>query len=78
MTTIPKEVIDFAEKANYKWGIEFVREWNTYQVFFPNLEPTISLVDSGLPQYILVKDNKIRWADTKEQQELMYLDNQEV
>ena len=73
-----KEVIDFAQKAGYKWGVEFVREWNNFQVFFPNLEPNIGFIDSGLPQYILVKENKIRWADTKEQSELMYLDNQEA
>lgn len=75
--TPPPAVIEFAEKAGYKWSVEFVREWKDYQVFFPNLNPSITVQDNGLPQYILLKDNKIRWANNVERGKLMYLDNQE-
>lgn len=75
--TPPPAVIEFAEKAGYKWDVEFVREWKGYQVFFPNLAPSMEVQDVGLPQYILLKDKKIHWADNKERSALMYLDNQE-
>ena len=77
-TTPSPEIIEFAKKAGYKWGVEFVREWGGFQVFFPNLQPSLSVEDSGLPQYILLKNDNIRWADDKEQNALMYLDNQEA
>lgn len=75
MPPVPPAVVQFAEKAGYKWGVEFVRDWNGYQVFFPELEPSPVEIDTGLPQYILLKDKKLRWADSKEQGDLMYLDN---
>lgn len=74
--TPPVEIVEFAEEAGYKWGVEYVREWNGYQVFFPNFKPTIDVQDVGLPQYILQKDNKTRWANDEEQGQLMYLDNE--
>lgn len=76
--SIPQKVKEIAKEAGYKWGVEFVREWNGYKVYFPNFKPTLDNYDEGLPQYILVKNNEIRWADNKEQSSLMYLDNQEA
>ena len=73
--TPPQAIVDFAQKAGYKWGVEFVREWNGFQVFFPNLQPNITYECSGLPQYILFKNDNVRWADDKERNALMYLDN---
>ena len=75
--TPPPAVVKFAEKAGYKWDVEYVREWNGFQVYFPNLEPSVGTKDVGLPQYILLKNNEIRWADNTEQSDLMYLDNKE-
>lgn len=75
--TPPPAVVEFAEKAGYKWDVEYVREWKGFQVYFPNLEPSINGLCDGEPQYILVKDGKIRWANYDEQGKLMHLGNQE-
>lgn len=75
--TPPPAVVEFAEKAGYEWGVDYIREWNGFKVYFPYLEPSINDLCDGLPQFILFKDDRIRWADDDERDDIMYLDNQE-
>ena len=49
----------------------YVCEWKGFQVYFPNLEPSINNLCDGLPQYILLRDEKIRWADSDERDDII-------
>ena len=74
--TPPPAVVEFAEKSGYKNGIDYVREWQGYKVYVPDYSDMGKYF--GLPNFILVKDDEIRWNDEKEQEELIYLGNKEA
>lgn len=79
MTSLEK-VVDFAKKnctvindtapnSADEWG-----NWNGYKVFVPDYdfrENGEELPETGLPEFILVKDNIIRLADAGEIHKIM-------
>ena len=69
----PPPVIEFAEKSGYTNGVDYVGEWKNYNVYIPNYPQSSQNTFWGLPQYILFKNNDIRWANDNEQEELMDL-----
>lgn len=75
--TPPPAVIEFAQKAGYEWGVDYIRKWDGFEVYFPYTEPIGGDACIGEPQYILLKNSKIRWANEEEQEHLMNIDNNE-
>ncbi len=70
---IPYEVVDFANKNGYEnvvysksWNLP-VRQYKDYKVFYAYSDKS----DKYYSIYILVKDNKIKFADTTENKELL-------
>lgn len=72
MPPVPPAIIEFAENAGYKWGVEYDGKWKEYDIYYPFSRPRINRECNGLPQYILMDNNKsIRWNTIEEQEEIM-------
>lgn len=57
----PEKIVRFAQKSIYD-TVKYIGEWNGYNVYEPGWddeEPRFI----GFPQFILVKDNIIRWTE---------------
>lgn len=74
--TPPNEVVKFAEKSGYKHGIKFIREIDNYTIYAPDYSQ-FEGETFGLPNFILVKGNEIRWNTLDEQEKIMYAINNE-
>lgn len=64
-----KKAMELAKSSIYD-GVQHLGKWNGYEVFdpiFDDDEPRFI----GLPQFILEKDNKFRWSQGDEWQEIM-------
>lgn len=72
--TPPPAVVEFAKKSGYEHGVKFIREIDDYKIFAPDYS---YLEDEtfGLPNFIIVKDEQIRWNTPDEQEKIMYIIN---
>ena len=74
--TPPPAVVKFAEKSGYKNGVKFIREINDCKIYAPDYSQ-FKGETFGLPNFIIVKDDKIRWNTLDEQEKIMYMINNE-
>ncbi len=65
-----KDILDFAKEAGYE-TIEKMGYYKSWCVYDPIYRTTGDMAYIGLPSFIGVKDNEIRWFDAKEAFEIM-------
>lgn len=72
--TPPPAVVEFAAKSGYTHGVVFIKELEDARVYAPNYS-YLQGETFGLPNFIIVKDDNIRWNTPDEQEKIMYLLN---
>lgn len=65
-----KDILDFAKGAGYE-TIEKIGDYKGWCVYDPIYSITSDMAYIGLPSFIGVKDNEIRWFDGEEAFEIM-------
>lgn len=66
------KVLEFAKESHYE-GIKYLGAWYGYHAYeaLPTTDPDV-IVDVGFPQFILVQEDEIRFADDKEGHQIFY------
>lgn len=66
------KVLQFAKENGFE-GIKYLGAWHGYQAYdaLPTTDPDV-IVDVGFPQFILVREDEIRFAEDKEGHQIFY------